>query len=232
MFAAPAQAQETLLELFTRYNQDLWPLHVLAYAIGLLLVALLVAAPQRVASRIIAVSLGALWIWLGVVFQGLYATDIDTVLGAAYAVLFVVQGVLLVAFGVTGRLTFQRGAQTTGQQIGWAALAYALLIYPIVGMALGHGWPESPLFGMAPCPTTIATFGVLLLARPPVPRALLVAPLLWAVLAPPAAISRGVWEDIGMVVFGLAAAVILLRRRPTPSPSATAVTPASEHAAL
>jgi hypothetical protein len=70
---------------------------------------------------------------------------------------------------------------------------------------------------MAPCPTTIATFGFLLLARPPVRRLLLAIPLLWAVLAPPAAVSRGVWEDTGLVVFGLAAAIILLRRRQPPA---------------
>jgi hypothetical protein len=224
MFAAPSAPQETLLELFTRYNQDLWPLHVPAYAIGLILVVILVAARPRTAGPVIAIGLGGLWIWLGLVFQGMYATDIDRVLGVAYAVLFVAQGVYLMAVGVTGRLTFDRDASTTGRQLGWAALAYALVIYPIIGIVLGHGWPESPLFGMAPCPTTIATFGFLLLARPPVPRLLLVAPLVWAVLAPPAAVSRGVWEDLGLVVFGVAAAVILRPHRgPRPAPIAPPV---------
>jgi hypothetical protein len=217
MFAAPGEPVETLLELFTRYNQDLWPLHVVAYALGILLVALLLAAPAGTANRTIPVVLGALWIWQGVVFQGMYATDVDTVLGTAYAALFVAQGLLLIAVGVRAELAFTRGARTLGQRIGWAALAYALLIYPLIGIALGHGWPESPLFGMAPCPTTIATFGLLLLARPPIRRLLLAIPLLWAVLAPPAAVSRGVWEDTGLVAFGLAAAIILLRRRQPPA---------------
>jgi hypothetical protein len=207
--------KETLLELFTRYNHDLWPLHVVAYALGVLLVALLLFAPGR-ADRTVAVGLGALWIWLGLGFQAMYATDIDTVLGVAYAVLFVAQGLLLTAVGITGELTFTRSARTVRQRVGWAALAYALLVYPLIGIALGHGWPESPLFGMAPCPTTIATFGFLLLARLPVRRLLLVIPLLWAVLAPPAALSRGVWEDTGLIVFGLAAAIMLLRRPPAP----------------
>jgi hypothetical protein len=217
MFAAPGDSTETLLELFTRYNHDLWPLHVVAYALGILLVALILLAPPRVASRTVPLVLGGLWIWLGVVFQGRYATDIDAVLGAIYAVLFVVQGLLLIAIGITGELTFERGARTAGQRFGWAAMAYALLVYPLIGIALGHGWPESPLFGMAPCPTTIVTFGVLLLARPPVRRLVLAVPLLWAVLAPPAAVTRGVWEDLGLIVFGLAAAVILLRRRRPPA---------------
>jgi hypothetical protein len=40
-----------------------------------LLVALLLVAPPLAASRAIPVLLGGLWIWLGVVFQGLYATE-------------------------------------------------------------------------------------------------------------------------------------------------------------
>jgi hypothetical protein len=217
LVAVPGAPEETLLELFTRYNHDLWPLHVVAYAVGALLVALLLLAPAR-ASRAVPVMLGGLWIWLGVVFQGMYATDINTMLGVGYAILFIAQGLLLITVGVTGELRFGRGVKTAGERIGWAALAYALLIYPLIGIALGHGWPESPLFGMAPCPTTIATFGILLLARPPVRRLLLVIPLLWAVLAPPAAVSHGVWEDTGLLVFGLAAAIILLRRGRPPAP--------------
>src|SRR5512133_4052166 len=199
------ESKETLLELFTRYNQDLWPAHLLAYALGAVLVALLLFRAAA-SARVITLILGGLWIWLGVVFQGLYATHIDPVLGTIYAILFVAEGALLVEAGLRGRLTYGSGAATMGQKIGWAALAYALVIYPVIGIALGHGWPEAPLFGMAPCPTTIVTFGVLLLAQPAPRRLLLVIPLIWAVLAPPAAVGRGVWEDLGLVVFGLAAA--------------------------
>ena len=78
-----------LLELFTRYNEDLWPLHVVAYAVGVATVALLFARQRDRADRAIAGLLAALWLWLGVVFQGLYATDVDVVLGTAYAVMFV-----------------------------------------------------------------------------------------------------------------------------------------------
>jgi hypothetical protein len=50
-------------------------------------VVLLLFTPVRAASRTIPVVIGALWIWLGVVFQGMYATDIDRMLGIIYAVL-------------------------------------------------------------------------------------------------------------------------------------------------
>lgn len=101
-----------------------------------------------------------------------------------------------------------------GGIISWVAIGYAVVVYPLLGAALGHGWPESPLHGMAPCPTTILTFGLLLLATPPIPHRLLVVPLVWALLAPPAAMDRGVYEDLGLLVVGVTAtALILLRDR-------------------
>lgn len=203
-----------LLELFTRYNEDLWPVHLVAYAAGVAAVALLFARRRDRADRVIGGLLAAMWLWLGVVFQGLYATDVDVVLGTAYAVMFVLQAYLLFLHGVLrGELTFRPRAGLTGA-VGWAALAYAVIVYPVIGAGLGHGWPESPLLGMAPCPTTILTFGLLLLATPPVPRRLLVVPFAWAVLAPPAAMARGVYEDAGLLIAGiLTVALVLVRDR-------------------
>ena len=203
-----------LLELFTRYNEDLWPWHVVAYAAGVACVALLFARRRDRADRAIAGLLAALWLWLGVVFQGLYATDVDDVLGTAYAVMFVLQAYLLFRHGVLRReLAFRPRAGLPGA-VGWAALAYAVIIYPVIAAVLGHGWPESPLLGMAPCPTTILTFGLLLLATPPVPRRLVVVPFAWAVLAPPAAMARGVYEDAGLLIAGiLTVALVLVRDR-------------------
>lgn len=203
-----------LLDLFTRYNHDLWPIHVLAYAAGVACVALIFTRRRDTADRAIAALLAGLWLWLGVVFQGLYATDIDPVLGVIYAVMFVVEASLLLHHGVLQhKLTFLRSNGLAGA-VGWTAVAYAVVIYPILGFALGHGWPEAPLLGMAPCPTTIATFGLLLLATPPIPHRLLAVPFIWALLAPPAAMGRGVYEDAGLLLAGvLALAIILIRDR-------------------
>jgi hypothetical protein len=202
---------ETLLELFTRYNNDLWPAHVVAY---LLAVPLVWAIATRTSSprvrRVPGLLLGILLVWLGVVFQGLYATDISRPLGIAYAVLFVLGGLAMIRGGIRGDLLLNDGPPRFSRLVGVAAIGYALLVYPVLGYALGHGWPESPLFGMAPCPTVIALFGVLALAQPH-PRHLFVLPIVWTLLATGPAVDRGVWEDVGMVVFGAAALVAAAR---------------------
>ena len=201
-----AEPAETLLELFTRYNQDWWPAHVIAYVLGLAIVVALLGRRADRRARWALILTGALWLWQAAVFQAMYATDISVPLGAAYAVLFGVQGVLLVHAGVRRGLgPVRAGAACV---IGWAALAYALLVYPLIGTMLGHGWPEVPLFGMAPCPTTIVTLGILMMREPAPTRRLLVVPILWVLLATGPAVGRGVWEDLGMVVFGCAALVL------------------------
>jgi hypothetical protein len=201
-----------LLDLFTRYNNDLWPIHIVAYATGIAAVLLLFAPRRPEADLIIAGLLAGSWLWLGIVFQGLYATDIDAALGTAYAVIFVVEAYLLLRHGVLGRrLVFVRRNGLAGW-FGWAAIGYAVVAYPLLGAVLGHGWPESPLLGMAPCPTTILTFGLLLLAVPPIPHRLLVVPFVWAVLAPPAAMDRGVYEDLGLLIVGVVALIAVLVR--------------------
>ncbi len=223
--AAATEPADDLLGLFTRYNGATWPWHLVAYGIALLVVGLVLLRPGKVTDRVTAGALAAMWLWLGVGFHATFAAQVDPLLGAAYAALFVVQAFLLARAGIVRReLAFTAGRGVSAW-VGWGALAYALVVYPVIGAVLGHGWPQAPLVGMAPCPSAIATFGLLLLAMPPLPRHLLAIPLMWAVLAPLAAVGRGVPEDLGLLVFGvLSVAIVLVRdRRPhAPEGEATA----------
>lgn len=197
---------ETLLELFTRYNHDLWPAHVFAYLVAVPLIWAIVAPSSTLLKRIPGLILGGLLVWLGMVFQALYATDISRTLGSAYAALFVVGGLSMMRAGLRGRLMLSDRPGRISRLVGVTAIVYALLVYPMLGYAFGHGWPEAPLFGMAPCPTVIAVFGVLALSHPS-PRHLWILPITWTLLATGPAVQRGVWEDVGMVVFGAGALV-------------------------
>lgn len=133
-------------------------------------------------------------------------------LGVVYGVLFALQAALLFRAGVQrSGLVFTAGRSVIGV-IGGTALGYALIVYPLLGAAFGHGYPEVPLFGMAPCPTTIATFGLLLLARPPLLRHLLAIPLVWAILGSLAAVPQGMIEDVGLFITGVVAVTVVLMR--------------------
>jgi Family of unknown function (DUF6064) len=86
---------------------------------------------------------------------------------------------------------------------GGLFVAYSLLVYPMLNILFGHGWPIMPTFG-APCPIVIFTFGVLLWTNPAASPCFLVIPLVWAVVGTTAAMTLGMPEDAAM---GLAAVI-------------------------
>jgi hypothetical protein len=120
---------------------------------------------------------------------------------------------------VRPRLGFAARADGYGLA-GGLFILYAMLIYPLIGAALGHGYPQSPSFGVAPCPTTIFTLGLLLWTGARVPRWLLVIPVLWSFIGVSAAVTLGIREDTGLLVAGVVGAALLLWRDRRPMPGA------------
>jgi hypothetical protein len=59
---------------------------------------------------------------------------------------------------------------------------------------------NGPLFGIAPCPTTIFTIGVLLMASDRLTLWLSIIPIAWALIGTSAALFLGVPEDLGLAV--------------------------------
>ena len=79
---------------------------------------------------------------------------------------------------------------------------FALAGYPLLGLLVGHRYPAFPTFGL-PCPTTILTIGLLVLAGPRAPRVLWIVPLLWSAVGASAALSLGMHEDLSLPAAGL-----------------------------
>jgi hypothetical protein len=131
-----------------------------------------------------------------------------------FGVLFLVQAALFVWYGgVVNSLTFTK---TTGVSAaaGWTLIVYGLLVYPLIGVAVGHGYFASPTFGV-PCPTTIFTVGILHFTDLQFPRRILAIPLAWAMVGSFAATVLAVPQDLGLSVAGIAVLVMLARMRPT-----------------
>lgn len=205
-------APDPLLELFSRYNPAIWPVQPLAWIAAVALVGLVAWHPSRITDRLVTGLLAVTWLFIGVVFQGIWVRELDPALSVVYAVVFVAQAALFVIVGYTGDRLSYRFERTPAGVLGIALIAYALVVYPLLGAALGHPYPEAPLFGAAPCPTTIFTFGLFLLARPPFPGVLLAVPFFWAAVATPAAVGRGVFEDVGLLLAGLIALWVITTR--------------------
>ncbi len=123
--------REQFLAVFVAYNEAVWPVQVLAYLLGVMMVVLIIR-PSAQLRRVVAAGLAAMWLWTGVTYHGMHVSAVSD--GAwGFAALFVVQSRLLVDAGVVrGRLTFGRATGWTGW-VGWALLAYARIGYPLLG---------------------------------------------------------------------------------------------------
>jgi len=205
--------RDQFMAMFEAYNQAIWPVQVLAYLLGIMAV-LLIVWRTGFSNRVVAAILAVFWLWLGAVFLWVFQRTIDTGQGpVVFAAAFIVQSGLLLWFGVLRReLVF--GARPTGvSAVGWAFIVYAMVAYPLLGIVSGHIYPRQPMFGVAPCPTTIFTFGVLLLTAARVPKVLLVVPLVWSLISGISApLNFGVYEDFGLLVAGIVGTALIIWR--------------------
>lgn len=203
--------RDQFLAVFAAYNQAVWPAQVVAYVLGIGLVGLLMR-PSRAGDRAIGAGLAAMWIWTGLAYYGAFFAAINKA-ALLFALLFVLQGGLILhATVVRNRVRFEpRGGAASW--LGWALILYAAVAYPVVGAWTGHRYPEMPMFGITPCPVTLFTFGLLLLATGPIPRSLLVIPLIWSLIGGSAAFLLGMPQDWPLLVSGVAAVPLMLSDR-------------------
>ncbi len=188
------------LDVFARLNLAWWPAHVAAYALGAATLALALRGGAR-ASRAVLAALAGAWAFVGAVYHLAYFSPINPV-AKAFGAAFLLEAALLALAALRGTVAFRR-ATTLRAGVGLAIVAYALVVYPLLGAAGGHAWPRAATFGLTPCPTTIFTFGVLLLADGRVPPSLLVIPFLWSLVGASAAARLGFREDLGLVAAGV-----------------------------
>jgi hypothetical protein len=69
---------------------------------------------------------------------------------------------------------------------------------------------HSPVFGVAPCPTTIFTFGLFLLTSGKMPKYLIAIPFIWSIIGFFAALNLGILEDIGLIIAGVSGTIMLV----------------------
>jgi hypothetical protein len=209
---------EMLLTYFAAYNERIWPMQVVGFALGLLTLVPLFRS-GRVWDRVVTGVLAFLWLWLGLVFW----REAAATMAMLYAptLLFAVQGALFVYVLARDRMTYG-AVSLVDTAMGLAFIAYALVGYPLVGLLVGHVYPYAAISPLFPCPGTVLTFGVLLLARR-VPIYLLVIPTLWA-LTGILWFYLGMVEDAGLVIAGVVGVIILITRKRAAQPAAAAPT--------
>lgn len=198
------------IEVFARYNAAVWPAQLAAYLLALGM-ALALSLRWKHRGRFVAAGLVLMWGWTGIVYHGLHFSAINPA-AFLFAALFLVQALLLVRAAFAGTLQFG-DAGKAATWLGGSLVFYATVAYPLLGLGAGNAWTELPMFGITPCPVTIFTFGMLLLAAPPVSRWLLVIPVIWSMVGGSAAFLLHVPQDWVLLFSGLSV-IPLLRGGP------------------
>ena len=201
---------EQFLAVFERYNEALWPMQIVAYAVGVALVLLALTRWKR-ASAVIFGALAVMWAGMAVGYMWTYFADINPA-AKLFGAIFLAQAALLAVMAVRERAAVYGDKRSARTWIGLALIVYAMVVYPLLGMVFGHGYPQAPMFGLVPCPTTIFTFGMLLLAARP-KRLLMWLPLAWSAIGFFAAVKFGITEDVGLLLAGIVTAAVMLRTK-------------------
>ena len=199
---------EAFLRVFVDYNRAVWPAQLFLYLLAVVLAGVAHRGRGR-ATRWVAFGLALLWAWMGLVYHiGFFRFINPAALG--FGIAFLVQAWLFLVWGVTSSTIAIGEVKGARAWLGGAMLVYALVLYPPLGWLLGHRFPESATVGL-PCPTTIATLGLFVWARPRPPWWLSVVPLAWTIVGSGAVFALGMWEDLGLLAAGFAAAAWLWR---------------------
>lgn len=200
---------DQFLDNFKNYNQAVFPMQIVFYLICFFAIYL-VFKPNSKSDKIISGLIAFFWLWMGIVYHLVFFTTINK---AAYlfGTVFILQSILFLVFGVLkSKLSFKFHSDRYGIT-GIIMILFSMIVYPAFGYVLSHIYPYSPTLGL-PCPTTIFTFGLLLLSDKKCPIAVLIIPFLWSIVGFTAAFNFGIVEDIGLLFSGLITFVMLILR--------------------
>lgn len=200
---------EEFLEVFKIYNLTVWPTQILLVILALLMIFVLLKK-NKLSDKIISIGLTLFWLWMGIVYHYLFFTKIN---GAAYVFgsLFIIQAVVFFYYGLIKRnLEFNFRNNFIGV-ISIIFFLYALIFYPLLGYQFGHLYPRTPTFGL-PCPTTIFTFGMIILLENR-KNIIFIIPILWSLVGFTAVIKLGIYQDIGLLIAGVLSAIILFTKK-------------------
>jgi hypothetical protein len=199
---------DQMLSVFEAYNTATWPLQAVACLLVITAIVLTIK-PLKYSGEIIAAILSFVWLWTGVVFCAIYWAPVFKP-SYGYTALYVAQGIIFFAGIFRPKLSF-RFKPDIYTIVGLLFIIYSLAGYFLTGYFLDHIYPRAVSIILAPCPTVVLTFGMLLLTDRKFPKYILIIPLFWS-LCGIIPILMGVTEDIGLVTAGVVGTILILLR--------------------
>ena len=203
---------DQFLAVFEKYNTAVFPSQILLLAAGILAIAGIQSRYGR-KSQVAGVVLAVLWMWSAFIYHMIFFSTINKA-ATVFGILFGAEGIMILRESLlTKHLRFEF-KKTFGNITGYFLVVYSILIYPAVDLLLGHQLTGVISLGL-PCPTTIMTLGFFLLSVRPMPRYLLIIPVLWSLMGFSAAINFGICQDLLMVFAAILTVIMSVRKTAT-----------------
>jgi hypothetical protein len=199
--------REQFFDLFVAYNEALWPAIVTLWIASTVIVARRLSARHQHDCWLSALLVGH-WAWSALAYHVAFFTGINPA-AWLFAALFLAQAFLCFRVGVVQRRLSFAPWGNVWAPLAWSLIAYSLA-YPVFNAIDHRSLLRIPTFGL-PCPTTIFTAGVLMLATPRY-WSLAVVPVLWSAIGGSAAFLLGVYADLALPIAGVALAIFSVRR--------------------
>lgn len=205
-------SSRSYFRLIALYNEALWPAHLLAIAVGVVVIGC-IAVAQHKTYRIAALVLAISWAWVAWAYHLERYADINTA-GPYFAAAFALQALLLCVAALRPRATPPARAK---QLVALWFAALAVLVYPLLALANDREWLQAEVFGMAPDPTVVATLAVLLAWR--AHWHLWLIPVAWCLASGATLMELGVgfaWLPAAAAIFAVAAGLFFRRLKQAP----------------
>jgi hypothetical protein len=198
---------DAFFEVFARYNAATWAAVIALWVGAAGVLAAVLRAPGERSDRLAAAVLAVLWLWGGLVYHATFFTSINPA-AWGFAALFVGESGLLAWYGLVQRVGVRDGDRP------FAALGTGLALYaPHPALSVLAGAPIQPRRLSVPGPTGIFTVGFLTTANRP-PLAVVVVPVLWALIGGSAALVLGVATDYVPLACSVLLVVDAVRKAP------------------
>jgi hypothetical protein len=201
---------EQFFNVIENYNVSFFPVQVILLFLGVIALLILHSA-RSYKSRFIGGLLGILWLWTGIAYHLVWFTEINKA-AWGFGFLFIIQGILFFIESFSRKKLHFDLKKKGWHYIAYFLILFGLIIYPILLYFLKGSVFTTITLGL-PCPTTIFTFGFLMLCTRDFPKYVLIIPSLWALIGTSAAINFSVYPDFMLFISMLVADVYLIFRR-------------------
>lgn len=201
---------EQFFEIIEKYNLAIFPVQLIILVLGILSVIIL-HSKIKSKNKLIGGFLGVLWLWTGIAYHFAFFTEINK---AAYLFggLFVLQGLIFfIETFSRKKLEFEFNGKIM-DYIAHFFILFGIVIYPALIYFLESSLVRTITLGL-PCPSTILTFGFLILTNTKFSKYIMIIPALWTIVGTSAALIFGVYPDYFMPVSALIAMIYLTVRK-------------------